>query len=39
MFASLSNLQSIALKVALVYIHMSGKSYYYAKVALLARVL
>jgi hypothetical protein len=39
MFTSLSNLQSAALKVALIYIHMSGKSYYYAKVALSARVL
>jgi len=38
-FANLSNLQSIALKVALVYIHVSGKSYYYTKVALSARVL
>ena len=38
MFTSLSNLRSIALKVALVYIHASKKSYY-AKVALFARVL
>jgi hypothetical protein len=39
MFASLLNLQSATLKVALVYIHVSRKSYYYAKVALSARVL
>jgi hypothetical protein len=34
MFTSLLNLQSIALKVALIYIHISGKSYYYTRVAL-----
>jgi len=39
MFASLLNLQRAALKVALVYIHMSGKSYYYIRVALSACIL
>jgi hypothetical protein len=38
MFASLLNLRNIALKVALVYIYISGKSYCYAKVALSDRV-
>jgi hypothetical protein len=38
MFTSLSNLQSVALKVTLVYIHVSGKSYCYIKVALSDRV-
>jgi len=38
-FASLLNLRSIALKVALIYIHVSKKSYCYTKVALFARVL
>jgi len=38
MFTSLLNLRSVALKVALVYIHVFRKNYY-AKVALSARVL
>jgi len=37
MFTSLLNLRSIALKVALVYIHVFKKNYY-TKVALFARV-
>jgi hypothetical protein len=39
MFASLSNLQSVALKVALIYIYISRKSYYYIRVALFAYIL
>jgi hypothetical protein len=39
MFISLSNLRSVALKVALMCIHVSGKSYCCVGVALSARVL